>query len=159
MNKTELIEAIQQVIVPNNQKAVTAESLANLLIEMVEAMGTGSGSGSGQVVFYAGTPSEDKTEFVLTPEQKAHNAEMVQVVKNSPIALCASIDTTELTIADMELGGLDATELKYNFTCSYTSYWPAHLIEAQGLGATAGVVSVSEIPFFIAEDGSVYVLF
>ena len=155
MDKTELIEAIQQVITPNNQKAITAESLANLLIEIVSNMGTGSGSGSG-VVFYAGTPNEDLETFVLTPEQKAHNAEMVQIVKNSPIALCASIDATELFILESgkEYAGVDFTGVKNNIYCSNTMYFPAHLAGLEGISG-ACVVAISAFPIFIAEDGSV----
>lgn len=152
MNKTELINAIQQVITPNNQKAINAESLANLLIEMVEAMG------KGQVVFYMGTPNDELEEFVLTPEEQAHNAEMVQIVKNSPIALCASVDITALAIADAAVEGLDATGVKQNVVCNAVAYCPAHLMEAQGIGTNAGVIAISELPFFIAEDGSVDVL-
>lgn len=157
MDKTELIEAIQQVITPNNQKAITAESLANLLIEIVSNMGTGSGSGSG-VVFYAGTPNEDLETLVLTPEQKAHNAEMVQIVKNSPIALCASIDATEVMIANMsaEYVGVDLTGVKYNFNGEEIMYVPAPIA---GLGTpSTGVLVYCGIPLFIAEDGSVSVL-
>ena len=115
--KQKLIEAINATIQPNDEKAITAESLANLLIEIVSNMGTGSGS--GQVVFYAGTPNEDLETLVLTPEQKAHNAEMVQIVKNSPIALCASIDATELFIweSGKEYAGVDFTGLKNNIYC------------------------------------------
>ena len=61
MNKTELIDAIQQVITPNGKKAISAESLANLLIEMVNATPEGGNGGSGQVVFYMGMPNEEFT--------------------------------------------------------------------------------------------------
>ena len=159
MNKTELIDAIQQVITPNGQKGITAESLANLLIEMVNATPEGGSGGSGQVVFYAGTPNEDLGKIVLTPEQQAHNAEMVKVVKNSPIALGSSVDVTELMIADMEEGyaDVDFTGLKYNFYCSNTMYMPAHIAELEAFPC-AGVMAISEIPFFVAEDGSVTVM-
>lgn len=159
MNKTELIEAIQQVIAPNNQKAITAESLANLLIEMVNATPEGGSGGSG-VVFYAGTPNEDMTEFMLTPEQKAHNAEMVQVVKNSPIALCASLDLTEAMLAQMgeEYADVDFTGVKYNFYCANTMYLPASVAGLEGISG-AGVMAISEFPAFIAEDGSVTIAF
>ena len=50
MKKQELIEAISTTIVPNDEKGITAESLANLLIEIVESSENSSGgnnSGSG----------------------------------------------------------------------------------------------------------------
>lgn len=158
--KEKLIEAINATIQPNDEKAITAESLANLLIEMVEAMGTGSGSGSGQVVFYTGTPNEDMAEFTLTPEQKAHNAEMVQVIKDSPIALCASFDMTELWLLEVgkENAGVDFTGVKNNFYCANTMYLPAHLAGLEGF-PSAGVIAISELPAFISEDGSVTIQF
>ena len=45
MTKNELIEAINATIVPNGQKAITAESLANLLMEMVNATPEGGNGG------------------------------------------------------------------------------------------------------------------
>ena len=160
MNRNELIEAIQQTIVPNGKKGITAESLANLLMEMVNATPEGGSGGSGQIVFYAGTPNEDVTEFVLTPEQKAHNAEMVQVIKDSPIALCASLDLTDMMLADMgeEYADVDFTGVKYNFYCANTMYFPAHLAGLEGISG-AGVIAISEFPAFIAEDGSVTIAF
>lgn len=47
MTKEELKEAIASTIVENGQKAITAESLANLLNEIVDAAGSGGGSGGG----------------------------------------------------------------------------------------------------------------
>ncbi len=47
MTKAEIIEAINATIAPNNVKGITAESLANILIEMVNAAGEGGGSGDG----------------------------------------------------------------------------------------------------------------
>jgi hypothetical protein len=159
MNKTELIDAIQQVITPNSKKAISAESLANLLIEMVNATPEGGNGGSGQVVFYAGVPNEGTTELYLTPEQKAHNAEMVQLIKNSPISLCSSIDVTGLMIEDMskEYAGVDFTGIKYNFNCDNTMYVPAHIAELEALPC-AGVMVFCEISLFITEDGSVSLL-
>lgn len=45
MTKEELKEAIASTIVENGQKAITAESLANLLNEIVDAVGESGGSG------------------------------------------------------------------------------------------------------------------
>ena len=47
MTKAEIIGAINATIAPNNVKGITAESLANILIEMVNAAGEGGGSGDG----------------------------------------------------------------------------------------------------------------
>ena len=47
MTKEELKEAIASTIVENGQKAITAESLANLLNEIVDAAGESGGGGTG----------------------------------------------------------------------------------------------------------------
>lgn len=155
MDKTELINAIQQVITPNNQKAITAESLANLLIEVVEAMGTGSGSGSGQVVFYIGTPNEDFSDYTQTPEQKAHNAEMFQIVRDSQFAPLTSIDFTDLLIADAGVD-VDMTGFKASLLVSQTTFYPKQVAELEGISdelvLLEGVVTVC-----VFSDGSVQV--
>lgn len=122
--KEKLIEAINATIVPNDEKAITAESLANLLTEIVEAMGTGNGS--GQVVFYMGMPNEAMTELTLTPEQKAHNAEMAKLIKESPIPISASVETNAL-IALEAPDGVDTSKVKYNSVSSMTAYIPQEL--------------------------------
>ena len=157
MNKNELIDAIQQVIAPNGQKAITAESLANLLIEMANAVPEGGSGGNGQVVFYAGTPNEDFTEVALTPEQKAHNAEMFQVIKNSLIALCVSVDVTEFMMMVTE-EELDFTGVKSNLLSTQTTYMPANVAEMEGSSGACVVIS-GDFPCLVAEDGSVSIAF
>lgn len=102
MNKTELIEAIQQVIVPNGQKGITAESLANLLIEMVNATPEGGSGGSGQVVFYAGTMSGNIHEASgliiadMTPEEKEHNIKMFEAFKTATVKPLINVNFSKL---------------------------------------------------------------
>lgn len=154
MNRNELIEAIQQVITPNGQKGITAESLANLLIEMVNATPEGGSSGSGHIVFYAGTPSEDFSALVLTPEQKAHNVKMFKAVKESPIAISASVDMTDYF--SMIFGaeqGIDVSGLKYDFNSTATAYLPENVALAMGMEAECVFVE-SELLFLVFADGS-----
>ena len=47
MTKQEILEAIDATIVPNDKKAITADSLANLLREMASATPENSGDGEG----------------------------------------------------------------------------------------------------------------
>ena len=139
MNKNELIEAIQQVITPNGQKGITAESLANLLIEMVNATPEGGSGGSGQIVFYAGMPTGETDEFLAmsefepTPEQKAHNVEMFKVIKESPIALNASMDISDLVISQITEAGIDASGLKETLSSYLLAYVPKHVAETESL--------------------------
>lgn len=72
MTKAEIIEAINNTIVPNGEKAITAESLANLLIEMANATpegGSGGGSGSGVFNIAMGDPETGE----LSEAEKANN--------------------------------------------------------------------------------------
>lgn len=104
--KQELIEAIKATIVPNDKKAITAESLANLLTEMVEAMG----EGAEQIVFYFGMPDEQSVEgefsmSYLTPEEKEHNANMFKKIKESPMLPAFSIDASGLMFIESGVEG------------------------------------------------------
>ena len=80
MTKSEIIEAINATIKPNGEKAITAESLANLLIEMVEG-GSGGGSGNVKTIYLP-------MEADLTSEEMAKNAELYN------FAVAASTDRT-----------------------------------------------------------------
>lgn len=86
MTKNELIEAINSTIVANGQKGITAESLNLILNELVN-----SGGGTGGVTFYVGNTVSAAEPLILTEDQKNHNAEMFDVIKNAnplpPVAL------------------------------------------------------------------------
>lgn len=84
MTKAEIIEAINATITANDEKAITAESLANILIEMVNATpegGSGGGSGNVKTVYLP-------TDADLTSEEMAKNAELYN------FAVAASTDRT-----------------------------------------------------------------
>lgn len=84
MTKAEIIEAINATIAPNNVKGITAESLANILIEMVNATpegGSGGGSGNVKTIYLP-------MEADLTSEEMAKNAELYN------FAVAASTDRT-----------------------------------------------------------------
>lgn len=94
MTKNEIIEAINATIVTNGQKGITAESLANILLEMVNATPEG-GSGAGVPYVYMGSMNMETGELSQTAEQKAHNAEVFQLVKASEIPPTINIDMSE----------------------------------------------------------------
>lgn len=159
MTKNEIIEAINATIIPNGQKGITAESLANLLIEMVNATPEGgSSSGSGQVVFYLGLPNEEFTEFTLTPEEMAHNAAMVKVVKESPIALTASVDMTRYMTAQVQ-EGIDTAGTKFNFSANACVYVTEEYSQIMGLGTELVSIEINEMGGFnFTSDGSVMIM-
>lgn len=75
MTKNEIIEAINATITPNGVKGITAESLANILTEIVNATPEGGGgSGNGALVVYdlAGATRADMEDSLgLSPEMDA----------------------------------------------------------------------------------------
>ena len=74
MNKQEIIEAINSTIVANGQKGITAEALANILIEMLIASGSG-------VTVYVGMVDAETGAVTLTDKQKALNASAFRQIK------------------------------------------------------------------------------
>ena len=151
--KEKLIEAINATIVPNDEKAITAESLANLLVEIVEAMGTGNGE---QIVFYAGLPTEEISETTglmkmsLTPEQKQHNAEMFAQLRAADPARHHAIDLSEAYNDAMGANGI-----KYCFEVFYSLFVPKDAAEME-IGIDQDVITGFIDPsHFIYADGSV----
>lgn len=74
MTKNEIIEAINSTIMPNGQKGITAETLANILVEMANASG-------GGVTVYVGMVDAETGAVTLTDEQKALNASAFRQIK------------------------------------------------------------------------------
>lgn len=83
MTKAEILEAINATIRPNNQKGITAESLANILTEIVNASaesgggsGGSSGGGSGYYIDLTLVDPTNPESMEVTPEAMAHNAQL-----------------------------------------------------------------------------------
>lgn len=75
MTKAEILEAINATIAPNGIKGITAESLANILTEIVNATPEGgSGGVGGEYIDMTTANPDDPTSMELTPEAMAHNA-------------------------------------------------------------------------------------
>lgn len=139
MTKNEIIEAINATIAANGQKAITAESLANLLTEMVNATPEGSSSGGGSgVTFYLGNFDEATETFTQSEAQKAHNAEMFNVVANADVVPSIMIDMSELH--SMDLGGL-------NVKASMSSIQVLYADEetATALGESSAMISITTL--------------
>lgn len=80
MSKEELIEAINDTLISNEEHAITADALRNLLTDIVENSGSGGGGG---MTFQIGLEiDENGSEVsVLTPEQIVHNKEQIDILK------------------------------------------------------------------------------
>ncbi len=152
MTKAEIIEAINAVIRPNNEKAITAESLANLLTEIANATPESSGGG---VVFTIGRPNEDASAFVLTEAEKAHNAVMFATIADADIFPGVSVDVSGYFEAMMEAEGINATGVKANVPSLQVLYAPADLATLLGEGDTAIIEVTTQFGTFeFYEDGS-----
>lgn len=87
MSKEELIEAINGTLISNEEKAITADALRNLLTDIVENSGSGDGSsGGGGISLFAHfkeETNEDGEQIItslLTSEQIAHNKEQMEIL-------------------------------------------------------------------------------
>lgn len=154
--KEQLIEAIKATITPNNVKAITAESLANLLIEMVEAMGEGGGgssAGGAGVVFYVGSVNLETFETMQTAEQKAHNAEMFQIFANSPMGVPVSINFNALYEERMGI----SEGLTYIETLTSAGYLREDIAIELGMSSAVIDAKNSEFRVTISADGTLVI--
>ena len=152
MTKEEIIEAINSTIVTNGQKGITAESLANLLIEMASA--TPEGGGSGGSFFYIGVPNEDFTQFDLTEEEQSHNAAMYNAFVNSNV-FPVSFDMTRYYINMGELPeNITSDDVKL---CMMISGDIQYMSEnaASILGIPFFGIGVVDMEVIILSDGSI----
>lgn len=79
MSKEELIEAINGTLISNEENAITADALRNLLTDIVENSGNGGGGG---ITFQISVGiNEDEEELFVTSEQIAHNKEQIDILK------------------------------------------------------------------------------
>lgn len=78
MSKEELIEAINGTLISNEEKAITADALRNLLTDIVENSGSGGGGMTFQISMDVDKAGE---EIFVTPEQIAHNKEQIDILK------------------------------------------------------------------------------
>ena len=82
MTKQEILDAINATIVANGQKGITAESLANILTEIVNTAPESSGSGSGVLSLQASF--DDSTgQSIFTEEQKANNIAIYEALEQA----------------------------------------------------------------------------
>lgn len=116
MTKQEILDAINATIVTNGQKGITAESLANILTEIVNAAGEGGSGVGGEYIDMTMANPEDLESDELTPEAKAHNAEvyakLVQALRNNTGTPYISVHTGDgynMSINSVMLEELEST--------------------------------------------------
>lgn len=131
MNKQEIIEAINSTIMPNGQKGITAEALANILIEMANA--SGGGGGGGGVTVYVGDIDQSTGVATQTEAEKAHNAEVFLTIKNAVVFPTVNLDMSKPY--SVSIGAVGA---KYVLINDGILYMPQEVAEA--LGAPSEII-------------------
>lgn len=130
MTKNELIEAINSTIVANGQKGITAESLNLILNELVN-----SGGGTGGVTFYVGNTVSADEPLILTEDQKNHNAEMFDVIKNANPLPPVALDLSDQYGTAMGM----SSNVKTTQLAGMIAYFPAE--DAAAVGSTTECVA------------------
>ena len=148
MTKAEILEAINATIAPNGQKGITAESLANILAEIVNATPEGgSGSGSGALVVYVAPQLTEDVVPALSEEQLANNAAVYAKVAE----LHNNNQQMPLIIADASAALSIATPAKVSYCFVAQSLgFPMEENEVDCL-----VIETTMGGFLVAPDGSV----
>ena len=147
MNKEEIIEAINSTIVTNGQKGITAESLANILIEMASATPEGSGNGS-LVVYIPFTADRFGADVPLTSEQQSHNAEVY--------AKCLECFNNDVSLPSILLDLSSGYEVLMGAKVKITEVPKMSLFTTEGIEGVVGLaVDCSMGMVIFAEDGSV----
>lgn len=119
MSKEELIEAINGTLISNEENAITADALRNLLTDIVENSGNGVGGGITFQVSIGINGGEE--EIFVTSEQIAHNKEQIDILKQlhdegKPVPSIAL--ETSGTMEDMEMSQIITyiSNIIWNFT-------------------------------------------
>lgn len=145
MSKNELIEAINSTIVTNGQKGITAESLNLILNELVN-----SGGGTGGVTFYVGGTASADEPLILTEDQKNHNAEMFDVIKNANLIPPVALDLSDQYGVAMGM----SSNVKSAQLADMIAYLPAE--DAAAVGSTTECVAaiLEGATLIVNPDGS-----
>lgn len=161
MSKDIAHQCIDENIVPNGKKGITAQSLANTLHLMVDE----GGSGSGLLMVNVGTivdNGEDMLTTILTNEEKEKNKEIFNIVKeavkNGESCPMISFDYLKL------IGSMDP-EVSIMLAGSSLSMFPmvsgymtGAILSESDLGYSELVITIllmANMMIYIAPDGSV----
>lgn len=158
MNKQELIAAINETISANGQKGITAESLANILTEMVNAApegGSGGGSSSGSsnsetinISNYEVT--EQGILISTTEEDAAHNAEVYAkyaAAVNSGSNLNLQIDLTKSI-------GINMFQLTDSDSMTISPLTVLYISDADTIAIVGMLMMLYPIEFEMTNDGN-----
>jgi hypothetical protein len=145
MTKAEILEAINATIAPNGVKGITAESLANILTEIVNA--TPEGGSGGEYIDMTPTNPDD-IESDLSEEAKAHNAE----VYTKLLTACSSVTAIPMVSVNMGIeGGMYASSIYLEEIEGVTSIKFGFHISLDGVGTNYVVQGVNSSTSMMTE--------
>ena len=144
MVNEKLITQIQELINSNNQKAITGDSLANLLIDIVTELSENSG-GSSYPIYELKVPDE----LIFTDEDKTNNLMIRERIYNGehPMIVWNGLQSQLLTILD-DNGNVTDHDIRFFFLDAIGE--PEYMGAYNLVGWT--------VSFYIEEDGTVTVM-
>lgn len=83
MSKENVKQAINETIVSNGKRGISAQSLSNVLNLMVDEGGTGSGSGMLMIKIGTVVDTSGETPSILTSEEREYNRQIFETCKNA----------------------------------------------------------------------------
>jgi hypothetical protein len=157
MTKTEVLETINNLIVTNGQKGITAESLNLILTEIVNLIDTEPKNPSSEtlIIKFAGS-IDGSVEIEYTPEILANNAEVYAKVKdcvnnNLPIPMIG-VDFSCLANLEAESAGIE-------FTGAYILYSIMTAFIEQEIEGIKGLMLYCVFgQIIVSEDGTISIL-
>lgn len=142
MTKAEVKEAILATIKSNGKKAITADSLANLLIEILE----NGGGGNGVPRVWINSIEGDGVE--LTPEQLAENADTYKAIVNGAATFVTGAFTME------EEGGSIMYAAPFEVVCYKMQDETMVMLTYQSVSNIDGELSVNTSEAILQADGT-----
>ena len=83
MSKENVKQAINETIVSNGKRGISAQSLSNVLNLMVDEGGVGGGSGTIMVKIGTVVDTSGNTPSILTSEEREYNRQIFETCKNA----------------------------------------------------------------------------
>lgn len=162
MGKEAAHQCIDENIVSNGKKGITAQSLGNTLHLMVDEGGSGSGVMMVEIGTILDSGSSEIITTTLTSEQREHNKEIFNIVKTA-------VQSGEITpMISFDILGLYASlvpEIALYLAGSSITMFPmvsgyltGIILSEAGLGYSELVITslmLGEMTIYIAPDGTV----
>lgn len=166
MSKVDVHNAIDETVVSNGKRAITAPSMANLLHLMVDEGGSGSG---GLNIIKLGTLTNttgDMLAPILTSEEKAHNKAIFDLVKEttengepSPILAFDYLAFMAAIVPEYGILFAGSSILMFPMACGYLTGYI--LQELGSLGFSEAIMAtavMAELTILVAPDGSILLI-